>query len=204
MGCVCQGLNGGSTRKRGGPSHYLLGNDALIAEVAGHALDELDLLVRAEAGDGRLEHGSEVHLVESDEGVIVHVGEEAHDELAVHAVRHAAVSGDGVAKVFDLEGALEARGEEAAKGGDEGGEGGQDEGVELHGGNRKGDVGLAREEEEMGQMVGARQEDGVGIALEAGEDVGAEVLGVGESVEKREGERVGEREREKSGWISLH
>ena len=59
--------------------------------------------------------------------------------LAVHAVGHAAVAGDAVAEVLDVEGALEARGEEAAEGRDEGREAGEDEEVELvrHIGDRR-------------------------------------------------------------------
>lgn len=45
--------------------------------------------------------------------------------LAVKAIRHAAVAGDRVPKVFNLEPALEARGKEAAKGSQEGGKQGQ-------------------------------------------------------------------------------
>ena len=61
------------------------------------------------------------------------------DALAVHAVRHASVAGDAVAEVLDVEGALEAGGEEAAEGRDEGREAGKDEEVELvrHIGDRR-------------------------------------------------------------------
>lgn len=86
---------------------YIFGDKALIGEITTHALDELDLLLDSQACDGGLEDGAETDLVRLDEGVVVDVGEEAHDELAVHAVRHATMAGDGVAKVLDLEGALE-------------------------------------------------------------------------------------------------
>lgn len=107
-----------------------------------------------------------------DETLIVHERKEAHDELAVHAVGDAAVAGDALAEIFDFEGAFEARGEEAAEGGDERGEGCEDEDVELHGR----DVVGALDREPGGEGVGAWDEDGVGGAGEAGEDVGAEVL----------------------------
>lgn len=45
------------------------------------------------------------------------------------------MSRDGLAEVLDFEGALEPGGEEAAEGGDEGGEGCEDEDVELHWGD---------------------------------------------------------------------
>lgn len=69
--------------------------------------------------------------------LVVYEGEEAHDELAVHPICHATVAGDGVAKVLDLEGALEAGCEESAKGRNERGEGGEDDGVKLHGFSRE-------------------------------------------------------------------
>lgn len=82
---------------------------------------------------------------------------------------------DRFAEILDLEGAFEARGEEAAKGGDEGGEGGENEDVELHRGDGEGEGGLVEEEGGL-DGVGLGEEDGVGGTLEAGEYVGAEVL----------------------------
>lgn len=148
----------------------------MVIQVLPHPPDELNLLLDGQAVDGRLQHGAQLDLVRGDEGVVVQVREEAHDELAVHAVRHAAVAGDGVAKVLDLEGALEARGEEAAKGGDERGKGGEVEGVQVEGRKGDGEAGLDGEERDLGHLVGVREEDGVYGAFEAGEDVGAEVL----------------------------
>jgi hypothetical protein len=84
------------------------------------------------------------------------------------------VAGDGLAEVFDLEGALEAGGEEAAEGGDERGEGREDEDVELHGGDVEGEG--VEGGEEGGEVVRVGDEYGVGGAGEAGEDGGAEVL----------------------------
>jgi hypothetical protein len=48
--------------------------------------------------------------------------------------------------------------------------------VDVHGhkGDGKGRVG--RQEEVLGQRVRSGDEDGIGLALKAGEDVGAEVL----------------------------
>lgn len=82
---------------------------------------------------------------------------------------------DGFTKVFDFEGAFEARGEEAAEGSDEGGEGCEDEDVKLHGGNGEGEGGGV-EEEWRTDGVGVGEEDGVGVAVEASEDAGAEIL----------------------------
>lgn len=85
--------------------------------------DYLDLLLRAQTGDGLLNHSADAGLVHRDEALVVHEGKEAHDELAIHAVSDAAVAGNRVAKVFDVKGALKAGGEEAAEGSDKRGEG---------------------------------------------------------------------------------
>lgn len=95
---------------------YLLGHKALVAEISAHAFDQLNLLFGRQAGNGRLQDAAQRDFVNLDEGVKVHVSEKAHDELAIHSIRHAAVSGNRVAKVFNLESALKAGGEEAAKG----------------------------------------------------------------------------------------
>mmetsp|Transcript_9529 Transcript_9529/g.24172 ORF Transcript_9529/g.24172 Transcript_9529/m.24172 type:complete len:234 (+) Transcript_9529:620-1321(+) len=50
-----------------------------------------------------------------DDVVVPQVRKHRHQHLAVAPVRHAAVAGDAVAKVLDLEGALEAAGKEAAE-----------------------------------------------------------------------------------------
>lgn len=64
--------------------------------------------------------------------MVIHVGEETHDKLAVHAIGDSAVSRDGVTKVFDLESTFEARSEEAAKGCDQRGESGENEDMPLN------------------------------------------------------------------------
>lgn len=137
------------------------------------------MLLGVEAGDGRLQDAAKGDFVDLDKGVEVHVGEESHDELAVHTVRHAAVSRDGVAKVLNLEGTLETRSEEAAERSDERRKGGQGQGVQLHRRKRKREVGVRGEEEELRELVGAREEDGVDVALESSKDIGAKVLQVG-------------------------
>lgn len=113
-----------------------------------------------------------------DKGVEVHVGEEAHDELAVHTVRHAAVSWDRVAKVLNLEGALKTRSEEAAERSDERRKGGERQGVQLHRRKCERDIGVWWQEEELGELVGVREEDGIHVAFESRKDIGAKVLQV--------------------------
>lgn len=111
-----------------------------------------------------------------DKGLVIYESEETHDELTIHPVRHSTMAGDGIAKVLDLEGAFEARCKEAAEGRDERGEGGEDHGVELHRLPGEGEGGALGQEEQVRQGIGVRQEGGVRLALEAGEDVGAEVV----------------------------
>lgn len=148
----------------------------MVTQVATHALDKLNLLVRAKSGDGQFQHVAHAGLVHGNEGVVVHVGEESHDELAVHTVGHASMSGNGVTEILDLEASLESRGEETTEGGDEGGERCEDEGVQLHRSKGQRDGGILWQEEELRQDVGLGEEDGVGIAFKTGENVGSEVL----------------------------
>ena len=179
--------------KLNGISH-LRTHDSLVKEVLGQALDDLNLLLDCQACDGILNHASDRGLVLGDEALIIHEGEEAHDELAVHAVGDAAVAGDAVAKVLDLEGSLEAGGEEAAEGGDERGEGGEDHDVELHGRDPEGvgDVGPS------GEVIGVGGEDGVGGAFQPGPEVGAEVVDRADEVLVAH-EDVGHKEAEDDG-----
>ncbi len=109
--------------------------------------------------------------------MVVHVREEAHDELAVHAVRHATVAGDGMTEILNLERPLQARGKEASEGGDERREGGKHNRVDLYGrqGNAEVRV-IGGEEEEVWQVVGVWEKDGIGVALQSREDVGTEIL----------------------------
>lgn len=157
---------------------YLRAQSTLVLQVSGHSLDELNLLLNGQACDSQLHDVSVGNLVLGDEGVEVHVGEETHDELTVHAISHTSMSRDGVTKVLDLESALEAGCEEATKGSNEGGKGCNDDGVELNRLGREAQRVLVAvgKEEELWQLVGGRKEDGVGVAFESGEDVGAEVV----------------------------
>lgn len=104
--------------------------------------------------------------------LIIHKGKEAHDELAVHSIRDAAVTGDRFAEILDLEGSFQAGGKEAAKRRDEGGEGGEEENMKLHGCDMNG----PRKEPQRRESIRVWDEDWVRSAVEAGEDVGAEIL----------------------------
>jgi hypothetical protein len=64
--------------------------------------------------------------------LVVDKGEEAHDELTVHAVGHAAVSRDRITEIFNVKSSLESGSEEATKRSDERGEGCKNQNVKLH------------------------------------------------------------------------
>ncbi len=84
-------------------------------EMLAYPLNQVHLFLERQAGDGRLNDPTQRHLIYCNKTMVIHVDEEAHDELAVHSIGHTAMAGNWVTKVFDLEGALETRGEEAAE-----------------------------------------------------------------------------------------
>jgi len=148
----------------------------LVDKMSCKELDELDLLVGVQTRDGSLKQITRRCLVHSDETLVVHEREETHDELAVHAVGHAAVTRDRVAKVLDVKSTLEAGGEEAAERRNQRSEGRHDKDVELHRRDADGgrQVGPVRRDER--ELVSVRDEDRVRVALETSEDVGSEVV----------------------------
>jgi hypothetical protein len=148
----------------------------LVDKMSCEELDKLNLLFGCQASDGSLKKSARGCLVHGNKALIVHESEETHDELAIHAVGHAAVTRNGVAKVLDVEGALQARGEEATKGCNQRSEGRHDKDVELHRRDADGgrQVGPVRWDER--QLVVVRDKDRVRVALKAGEDVGSEIV----------------------------
>lgn len=155
---------------------YFFPNHALVAEISGHSSHELNLLFHRQAGDGSLHHTTQADLVSRNKRVVVHECEEAHYELAVHTIRHTAVAWNGVAKVFDLKGTLQARGKETAKRRNQRGESGEDHGVNLHGLHGHAEVRVWWKENELGQLICVWQEDWVRLAVEACEDVRTKIL----------------------------
>lgn len=112
-----------------------------------------------------------------DKGVIVDVCEESHRKLAVHAVSHTAVARNRVAKILDLECALETRSEESTEWGDERRECGQDQGVQLNGRHSNAKLAkIARQEDEVGHCPRRREEGRVRVTGEAGEHICSQVL----------------------------
>lgn len=88
------------------PRTHLRIYHTLIIQVLAQPLHYLDLFLDRQAGDGRLDHISHRGLVHRDKALVIHKGEEAHDELTIHPIRNAAMSGDAIAEILDLEGPL--------------------------------------------------------------------------------------------------
>jgi hypothetical protein len=86
------------------------------------------------------------------------------------------VSRNRVAKVLDVEGTLQARSEEATERCNQRGEGRHDKDVELHRRDANGGRQVSPVRWDERQLVVVRDEDRVGLALEAGENVGSEVI----------------------------
>lgn len=137
--------------------------------------------LRLQPLDCCLHHISNTGFVDSNKALVVHEGEETHDKLTIHTIGDTAVAGNGFAKIFDFERAFEAGGEEATKGCDEGGEGCENQDVELHRGDMHGRGDVEGEGEryvgkKRGNRIGLVNEDRVGRARKTGENVRAEVL----------------------------
>lgn len=112
--------------------------------------NHLHLLFWGQSRDASLYDTSDGSLVNSDEAgktvsikkcaerlydslpLVVNKGEEAHDELAVHAVSHATVAGNRIAKVLDVECSLESGSKETTKWSNERSKGRENQDVELH------------------------------------------------------------------------
>lgn len=75
-------------------STYIGWDDSLVDKVLAQTLYNLNLLVRRKTVDRLLNDTTDAGLVHRNEARVVHEGEEAHDKLAIHAIRHATVSGD--------------------------------------------------------------------------------------------------------------
>lgn len=157
-------------------STYIGWDDSLVDKVLAQTLYNLNLLVRRKTVDRLLNDTTDAGLVHRNEARVVHEGEKTHDKLAIHAIRHATVSGNRVTEVLDLERTLQSGGKETAKWSNEGSKSREDKDVELHRchSDSRGEVSPIWRDE--GKTVVVRNEDGVDVALKAGEEVGTEVL----------------------------
>ena len=107
-------------------------HNALVIQILSHSPHHFHLLLHRQPLNRILNHPSHRRLVHGDKTLVIHEREKAHDELAIHAVCDAAVSGDAVPEILDLECPFQPGGEESAKGGDERCERCKDHDVELH------------------------------------------------------------------------
>lgn len=146
-------------------------DSTLVVKVLAKATDKLELLVNAETVDSGFHNITDGSLINSDEAVVVHEGEESHDELAIHAISDTTVARDRLAKVLDVEGALQTRGKESTERSNERGEGREAEDVELHGLNVESLV-----EAEHFEREWLRDESGVEGAFQAGQNIGSEII----------------------------
>jgi hypothetical protein len=136
------------------------------------SLDELYLLFKGKARDGCLDNSAKGDFVHRNEAVIVHVCEESHNKLAIHAIRNSAVPWNRVAKVLDFEGTFEAGGKEATEWSNERSEGSKDEDVNLHWCHVKG----FHVWKPDWKVVEMGYEDGVGCTFKTRENIRAEIL----------------------------
>lgn len=137
--------------------------------------DHIHLFLVRETSDGGFNDPADGVMIDSDKTRIVEEGDGAHDELAVHAVCHASMAGNGVAKVLDLECSFQSRGKESTKGCDERGKGSENKNVELYGH----DVECPRNRKtggHEGESVVPGQKDRIRLALETRPNVGTKVL----------------------------
>jgi len=93
----------------------LLDRDTLATKIVLEIIDEFQLLLDREATDDRLKYGANGDVMLTNEAAIIDVDKHAHQELAIHSIRHAAMSWNAVSKVLDIESALETRSEKATK-----------------------------------------------------------------------------------------
>jgi len=100
-------------------ARVILDGDALAAEIVLEIVDELQLLLDREPTDDRLKHRANSDMVFADKARVVDIDKHTHQKLAVHSIGHAPVSWNTIPEVFDVEGTLETRSKEAAKGSDQ-------------------------------------------------------------------------------------
>lgn len=106
------------------------GEHAPLSQVGVQSVENAELLFRLKHQQ-LLQHLARVRS--PDEASYVDMCEGGHQVLTVESIHDAAVAGDGVGKVFDFEGSLEAAGKEAAERSDERGEGREEDAVDLEG-----------------------------------------------------------------------
>ena len=67
--------------------YYLTIQDTLTGQILMKSLHNLDLILERELGNDAFEHSTNGDLVvDSNEGLVVNIGEESHDELTIHTI----------------------------------------------------------------------------------------------------------------------
>ena len=150
----------------------MIRNDALVVQILAQPPHNVHLLLGCQTRDRTLNDTTHTRLVNCNETLVIHESEQPHNELTVHPISDSTMTWDTVTEVLDFEGSFETRREEAAEGSDQGGKGGEDKDVELHGRDVEGvfNVGPGWE------VVRVGGEDGIWYTSETGEDVGSEVV----------------------------
>lgn len=151
---------------------YSFRDCSLVVQILAQTTDNLKLFFDSQTVNGGLNDIPNTGLVHGNEAVVVHVGEESHDELAVHTVRNTTVARDRLAKVLDLERALKSGSEESTERRDQGGEGCENQDVELNGL----DVERGSSSGPVGNSVWLGHKGRVGRALQSGQNVRTEVI----------------------------
>jgi len=105
----------------------------LVGKVSRQVPNQLDLFFNREPTDDRLENGADCDSVFPDQTAVIHVGENAHQKLAVHSISHSSMPGNAVAKIFHVERPLKPGGKKATEWGDKGRKNGHDENVQVVG-----------------------------------------------------------------------
>jgi len=112
----------------------------------------------------------------SNESLVVHICEGAHDELAIESVGNTTMSWNRIAEILDMERTLDSGCEETAEWGDERGECRKEEDVELERFN----VDRCRHASPGGELnweiVVVLDEDWVNFAVKASKEVCTEII----------------------------
>lgn len=151
---------------------YSFRDCSLVVQILAQATDNLKLFLDSQTINGGLDDVPNTGLVHGNEAVVVHVGEESHDELAVHTVRNTTVARDRFAEVLDLESALKSGSEESTERRDQGGEGCENQNVELNGL----DVERGTNTGPVGNSVWLGHKGRVGCALQSSQNVRTEII----------------------------
>jgi len=136
----------------------------------------LHLLLKRQAYDGHFNYATNACLVRGYETLIIHIGESAHDELTVKTISNAAVARNWIAKVLDMEGPFDSRGEKSTKRSDQRGKCWEEENMELDWLNLNTGGYMCPCRGVKWRVVALLYENWIDLAFETGEEVRAEII----------------------------